>query len=213
MEERIEKLLKEHKATLVGFCQTDDLKTYGEIKCLPYAISIGIKLSDAVLETVTDRPSLIYKHHYRIVNNYLDQLALQVTRFLEDHDYQALPIAATQTIDWEKQLGHLSHRETAKRAGLGWIGRSGLLINPEYGARVRYVSVLTDLELPTDKEIPFGCGDCHRCVTVCPAGAISKDGVDIKKCYQKLQEFSKIRGIGQYICGVCVKVCSGTVPS
>ncbi|HID32287.1 MAG TPA: hypothetical protein EYP24_02795, partial [bacterium (Candidatus Stahlbacteria)] len=171
MEKRIRDFLKDKGATLVGFCQTEGIRTYGEIRLLPYAISAGIRLSETVLETVTDRPSLIYKHHYRTINHYLDQLALRITRFLEDHGYQALPIGASQTIDWERQLGHLSHLEIGRRAGLGWIGRSGLLINPRYGAQVRYVSILTDLELPTVKELPFGCGDCYKCLDGCPARA------------------------------------------
>lgn len=210
MEKRIRDLLRDNGAALVGFCRTEGIRTYGEISLLPYAISVGMKLSETVLETVTDRPSLIYKHHYRTINNYLDQIALRVTRFLEDHGYQGLPIPASQIIDWENQLGHLSHREIAKRAGLGWIGRSGLLINPKYGARVRYVSILTDLELPTVEELEFNCGDCYECLDACPAQAIAKDNIDMKRCYEKLREFSKVRGIGQHICGVCVKVCPGS---
>jgi len=210
MIERIKNSLKNDRVTLVGFTNTRDLETFGEIDLLPFAISIGIKLSDMVLKTVSDRPSLIYKHHYRIINNHLDFAALRLTRFLEDSGHKALPIPASQLIDWERQLGHLSHRDIARKAGLGWIGRSGLLVNPQYGARVRYVSVLTNLELPDAEEIPFGCDDCSCCISACPAQAISKDGVNIRRCYEKLNEFSKIRGIGQHICGVCVKVCPGS---
>ncbi|RKX71223.1 hypothetical protein DRP53_02430 [candidate division WOR-3 bacterium] len=207
MIRKIEELLKRSGIPVFGYAKTEGIKIYGEIEPLPFAISFGMVLSRSILMTITDRPSLIYKHHYRTVNNYLDQVGLRLTELLEVSGYQALPIPASQIIDWENQFGHLSHREIARRAGLGWIGRSGLLIHPKYRAAVRFATVLTDLELPGGKELPFGCGDCFRCLEACPAQAITEDGVDLRKCYQKLREFAKIRGIGQYICGVCIKAC------
>ena len=64
-------------------------------------------------------------------------------------------------------------------AGLGECGRNGLLITPEFGARLRLCKVLTDAPLIPDKPIEFGvkdfCRRCGKCVRACPAGAISSD--------------------------------------
>ena len=174
---------------------------------LSYGISLGLRLSDAILDQLEGGPSLIYKHHYKTINYRLDQVALRIMHHLQQAGYSALPIPASQMVDWESQKGHLSHKWVAKLAGLGWIGRSTLLINPQHGARVRYVTILTDLPLPCGSPLSLDCGGCRSCIPLCPAGAISEKGYDMAACVEKLKEFSSRRGIGVLICGMCVKAC------
>ena len=183
---------------------TKPVETYGP---WPRALVMGYVLSRAVLETVTDRPSLLYKHHYKTVNWLLDQAAERLAHDIEMSGHRSLAIPASQTVDRERRQGHLSHRYLGYLAGLGFRGRSGLLVNPKYGARVRYATILSDLPVDPDQPIDDTCGPCRRCVQVCPAGAISENGVDTDKCYRKLNEFAALPGIGQHICGVCVKAC------
>jgi epoxyqueuosine reductase QueG len=175
----------------------------------PAAVVFGYRLSDDVLETIRDQPTLIYKHHYKTVNWLLDQAAFRLAQRIVASGGRALAVPASQTVDWPNQKGHVSHKRLALEAGLGWIGRSGLLVHPGFGSRARWVSVLTDLEFEPDPKPEPGCGDCADCVSVCPAGAISMDGVDLKLCLAKLKEFAGLPGIGQFICGVCVKACHG----
>jgi epoxyqueuosine reductase len=174
-----------------------------------YGISIGYRLSDAVLETIKDEPTLIYKHHYKTVNWILDQTAERISNIIQGKGKKALAVPASQTVDWELQVGHLPHIIVAREAGLGWIGRSGLLVNPIHGARVRYATILTDLQLISDNPLEGNCGDCRKCIEACPASAITMKNFDKQKCLNKLKQFAAKRGIGQYICGVCVKVCKG----
>ncbi len=65
-------------------------------------------------------------------------------------------------------------------AGLGQLGRHGLLITPWFGPRVRISKVFTDLPLSIDSPIDFGlarfCEVCKKCVDDCPSQAISGDG-------------------------------------
>jgi epoxyqueuosine reductase len=195
---------------IVGFCEVPDQLDILEIEdSFPRAVVFGFRLSASVLGTIKDRPTLIYKHHYKTVNWILDQTAFHLARHIEDQGMRAMALPASQTVDWEKQKGHLSHKALAVAAGLGHIGRSGLLIHPSYGAHVRYASVLTDMEFKVDAQAPTTCGICRKCIEACPAGAITDKGVDLGSCLDKLKEFAKIRGIGQYICGICVKVCDG----
>ena len=72
--------------------------------------------------------------------------------------------------------GELIDVVTAERAGLGFIGRNGLLITKEFGSYVYLGEIVTDLEFEPDKRVPFGCGDCMRCVTACPPSALLGDG-------------------------------------
>jgi len=73
--------------------------------------------------------------------------SLPGARGLEAKGKKALPIPASQIIDWEKKLGHLSHRQVGVHLGLGFYGRNNLLVHPEYGSQLRLVTVLTDWEI------------------------------------------------------------------
>ena len=61
-------------------------------------------------------------------------------------------------------------------AGLGELGRNGLLITREYGPRVRLCKVITDLPLAPDKPVDLGveafCEDCKKCATYCPSRSV-----------------------------------------
>ena len=102
-------------------------------------------------------------------------------------------------------------RAVGRLAGLGWIGRNNLLVNLRYGARVRYATVLTDLELPPDGPVEDGCEPCRKCIAACPGGAIGESPADfdLAKCKRTIDEIKKCANIGSRICGICVKACSG----
>lgn len=207
---RVKEFLKGYNTKIVGFGQLPEDTSLLEIKeSFPQVIVFGFSLSPSVLKTIEDRPTLIYKHHYKTVNWILDQTAYHLVRHIEEAGNRALAIPASQTVDWQAQKGHVSHKVLAVACGLGHIGRCGLVVHPDYGAQVRYASVLTDLEFEPDPLVKTECGTCDKCISACPAEAISEQGVDLTRCLEKLKEFSKIRGVGQYICGVCVKACDG----
>jgi len=178
---------------------------------LPYAISLGVHLSDKILEGVEDGPTPLYFFHYQRVNILLDEMALRITFDIQKQGFDALPIPASQVIDWKRQRGHLSHKHVAKEAGLGWIGRNNLLVNPKFGARIRLVSILTDIPLKLDEPIQRDCGRCRDCIPVCPAGAIVEDPpeFDHMGCYEKVKDLCKERSIRHHICGICIKACPG----
>lgn len=74
---------------------------------------------------------------------------MAVASVIEAEGYRALPIPANLILTEERLLGNLLHKAVARAAGLGWIGRNCLLITPQYGPRVRFATVLTDMPLPT----------------------------------------------------------------
>ncbi|MDH5705714.1 MAG: hypothetical protein OEZ45_06815 [Candidatus Aminicenantes bacterium] len=175
-------------------------------------ISMGKRLLGSVLDEIKDRPTPLYFHHYRQLNFFLDRAAFLLATRIQESRFNALPIPASQMLDWENQKAHLSHKKVGYLAGLGWMGRSNLLVHPEYGARFRLVTVLTDMPLEADRPLRGGCGKCLKCIEVCPAGAIKKKREDFDHwaCFDKLKEFRRQGIVSQHICGVCVKACSGT---
>ena len=174
------------------------------------AICLGKRLLDPVVEDIKDRPTLLYFHHYRQLNFFLDRAAFLVSSRIQDRGFQALPIPASQIIDWDKQKSHISHKIMGRLAGLGWIGRNNLLVNPQFGSRHRLVTILTDMPLEPDEELDRDCGTCMECLKTCPAQAIreNKEDFDHWACFDKLKEFRR-QVVGQHICGVCVKACKG----
>jgi epoxyqueuosine reductase len=174
-------------------------------------IALGKRLLDAVIEEIEDRPTALYFHHYRQLNFFLDRGAFLMASYIQDLGFKALPIPASQITDWEKQQSHVSHKKVGYLAGLGWIGRNNLLVNPDFGSRFRLVTILTDMLLTTDHPLDEDCGLCRACISVCPAKAIQEDvsNFDHWGCFDKLKEFRKSGIVGQHICGVCIKACPG----
>jgi epoxyqueuosine reductase len=177
------------------------------------ALSLGRRLLASVLDDVRDSPTALYMHHYRQVNYLLDRAALLVAGSIQALGYRALSIAASQIIDWERQRAHVSHKKVGQLAGLGWLGRNNLLINPDCGAQFRLVTVLTDMPLEPGAPLADGCGDCRRCAASCPAAAIkeTREAFDHIACFEKLKEFRRAGLVSQYICGICVRACSGSL--
>lgn len=197
-----------------GVCRTGDEKknfslSAGSIEGLDYAVSIAVGLSRRVLDEIVDKPTRLYFHHYRQANSLLDHITTRMAGFIQQKGYDALPIPASQIVDWEKQTAHLSHKRIAQLAGVGWLGRHNLIVHPKYGAMVRLATILTDMPMKPDKELKSGCNDCRKCVTACPASAIKETQVefDHMACFEKLKYFQKQRYVDQYICGICVKAC------
>jgi epoxyqueuosine reductase len=178
---------------------------------LSFGISVGYHLSDAILEGIENQPTPLYFQHYQRVNILLDTIGLILTSTIQDLGYQAMPIPASQIVDWKNQRGHLSHKHVAKAAGLGWIGRNNLLVNEKFGSRVRLVTILTDLPLMTNAPSLNDCGSCRVCLSVCPSGAIAErqEDFDHLRCYEQLRTFAKNLHFSHNICGVCVKACKG----
>jgi len=178
---------------------------------LDKAICLGVRLSESILAEISNAPTKLYFHHYRIVNAVLDQLALKVCNYIQKNKFFALPIPASQILDWQNQKAHLSHKRLGVLAGLGWIGRNNLLVNKSLGSQFRLVSILTNMPLKSDKPGKESCQACHLCIQTCPAGAIKENPSDFEhiKCFEKLKEFQKQKLVDQYICGVCVNACKG----
>lgn len=216
-EQDLKALLKANGATIVGFSEIGERAPAG-FSHLRYAVTIVRRLSDAIVETIDGKPSIMYFHHYRTTNTKLDLLALDAVDFIESKGYSALPIAASQSTNTEKDAyrGVFSHKTAAVLAGLGFIGKNALFITKEYGSKIRLATVLTDM--PLTAELPLiekGCGSCEICKNACPAHAISGNNyeygaprdtiLNARLCSEHMKTYKEI-GRGA-VCGICMSVC------
>src|SRR4030043_1641008 len=171
--EKITPICRQWSTSLFGVADLNLLKKKdillpsGPLDRPPVAISVGCHFPDSILEGIEATPTSHYFHHYQRVNILLDTIGLIVSSTIQEKGYRAMPIAASQIVDWKNQRGPLSHKHLARAAGLGWIGRNNLLVNEEFGAHIRLVTILTDLPLPVDSPLKKDCGSCRDCLSVC----------------------------------------------
>lgn len=191
------------------------------VSCYPRAVVMGIRLLDTLVDMLEDRTdrtgAALYRHNsYDTVNGSLDAMALKVANAIQREGYNALPVPASKRASDELIAGIVSHKLAAHLAGLGWIGKSCLLVTPDHGPRVRWITVLTDAPLnPTGKPMEPRCGKCTECVDICPVHAFTgrpfrddeprEARFDAKACdgyFKKLEA-----GSGPVVCGLCLFVC------
>ena len=87
--------------------------------------------------------------------------------------------------------GGLNDRKAAYDAGLGFVGKNGMLINEDYGSYFFIGQVVHDLGIEADMPLSQTCLSCGACLRYCPGGALNSKGFDIEKC---LSEISQKKG-------------------
>jgi epoxyqueuosine reductase QueG len=217
----IERDILEHGASLVGFADIKMLpiKVAGG---LPRAVSIAVALNPVIIRAIKDGPTLQYYEEYKRVNNLLAGLCERVACILTRAGHRAEAVrATTEKFDPGSLSTRVQHKTIATRAGIGWIGKSALLITEECGPAIRLASVLTDAVFEVGKPVETShCGNCHKCVDRCPAGAIAgpnwtlgnpREAVyDAFACCDTARRLSGRQGIGATICGICINACPWT---
>jgi len=170
-----------------------DLKKF--INMFPYAIVLGAQYGKLGKKASGGRTAL-----------FLEDAAFSIMEYLENQGYRQLIIHTEDEFDPINRLGFMSLKLLAKTAGLGWQGRSLLIISPEYGPLHRLIAILTDLPLQTNQLIKNECGNCRKCIEACPQNALTyvdfndhpnrrEDVLDIKTC------------LGDNGCLLCVLSC------
>ncbi|HEX6219599.1 MAG TPA: 4Fe-4S double cluster binding domain-containing protein [Acidimicrobiia bacterium] len=115
-----------------------------------------------------------------------------VGRFATSDHYQRVRDAAAAVIEAIEHVGgradvlvddnRFVDRAAAVRSGVGWLGRSTMVLTPGHGPWQLFGSVVTDLDLTETKPMRRTCGTCVACIPACPTGAITADGLDARLC-------------------------------
>jgi epoxyqueuosine reductase QueG len=186
----------------------------------PRAVVAGIVLQDCLVDLLQNRDqagAILYRHNcYDVVNQVLDQIAVRIANDLQRDSYLAFPVPASKRTDDQRICSIFSQKLAAHLAGLGWIGKSCMLITPDHGPRVRWVSILTDAPLmPTGTPMEPHCGDCMACVEICPQQAFTgrefspdeprEARFDAAACDRYFRDMEKANGVA--VCGLCLYIC------
>jgi epoxyqueuosine reductase len=202
MKTSLKRELLDHGATVVGIA---DLRGYlsGDISHLDRAVSIGVdrKLNENTLSL-------------------LMILQKRAVRFLKARGHRTLAIPPDSDRKKNTFISKLyslfNHKMAATSAGLGWIGKNGLLISPRYGPRLSLVTVLTDARLRPDAPIERClCGECMLCIEHCPSKAITGSEWSRSSPFVELVKLNTCRDHkaakratdNKPNCGLCINIC------
>jgi len=173
LSEQVKETAHAYGADLVGICKVDRRWLYShrrdgtpvEIPAeFRYAVVMVVRMdAAAILDTPTFRAGTATGVGYSRMAFCIACLA----EFVRNLGYRALPMGNDTALSIP----------LAVDAGLGELGRNGLLITPQYGPCVRLCKVLTDMPLQADRPISFGVGEacktCRKCAEACEVEAIS----------------------------------------
>jgi len=233
MAELVKTVARFYGADLVGICEIDnnwvyshyfDRETgnYGELE-LPYKYAIVMGVEMKWNEGIVESPGFPSSAATALAYSRMAEISAKLAQYIRMLGYPAVPSGndTTQSIP------------LAIDAGLGELGRNGLLVSPEFGARQRICKVYTDLPLQVDQPIDFGlqgfCERCRFCAHNCPVQAIpfgdkslsptsisNRTGilrwtVDVGRCY--LFWTANVAGSQRWNdCSNCVRACPWSAP-
>ncbi|MEB6196075.1 tRNA epoxyqueuosine(34) reductase QueG [Mammaliicoccus sciuri] len=200
-----------------GFEESDiELRTVPKLS-LPsarsiIAIAVGYpnKLKGAPKSVRGDRRGMFARaswgqDYHTIMRNRLDKLSLFLKEKVPDVEIKSM-------VD----TGVLSDRSVAERAGLGFVGKNGFIINEELGTWSYLGEMLVSIPFKPDDPVIDSCGDCNICVDRCPTGALVGNGqLNSQKCISFLtqtkgylkDEYRYKIGNRLYGCDTCQQVC------
>jgi len=183
------------------------------------AMVFGLRYSDDIVEAL---PEAFGEDIWEPMSTSFSEKALDLYSRLGDCLHRFYPSARSCRMDKAQEvqgvtMNNLSQKAIAVLAGIGWMGKSSLLVHPSWGPRLRLGTLLTDAAITPDP--PFHdnrCGDCRVCVDACPVQAIPNTGssvkefmtfgIEVQRCLDHICRYIPQTG-RRHTCGICLKVC------
>ena len=231
MDRDLTPALQEYAAALEldlsGFCPVTklngapaDTRPSVYLETAKSVIAIGYRLNLAPIQHLpASRSAYMLEHDY--ANEHLDRASHKIARFLEERGFASVGFDSGAGFYHEagktpqRFAGDISHKHAAVACGLGTFGLNNLVLNPQWGPRIRLATIVTDAALgcsQTLDENPCPAQECAKCVDICPVHAL--DGwvgeydpqrgwvIDKRRCYDYI--FTTLKG---QRCGLCIKAC------
>ena len=201
-----ENLAKEKGIELIGY--TPVLENY-IFKNLPIVgkntIILGMEMEWDKIKTA---PSVhVSIEAFRVYYD-LGEKTIELTRFLQEKGYK--------TEAHHPFGGKLLFTAHAVAAGLGIMGRNGLIISPEFGPRQRWSAITTDANIPETKKVDLSdmedfCENCGVCIEKCLGGATYEEPIEKKKgsgIYTHIDRSKCMESLlNNNYCSYCLKIC------
>ena len=147
-----------------------------------------------------------YSDEYERINNMLKDIGKEIA-----DKFNGFAFPPTTGVPEEKisevtdYFQHtISHRVVAEHAGIGWRGKSELIITKTLGPAIRLTSVLINIPLIQNKVIESLCGECEACLDVC---SILKNKEQLENYRENCNKFLYSLGLKHHLCGKCIKAC------
>ena len=175
----VKELISELNTRGVDFIKSVDISILSSKENRGYsvAILIGLVLSPDYISSLSEEPILDHSE-FREKEHRADELAEWTADFFISKGYKAFAQSERNLIhgfyDEATKTTPLPHKKIAILAGLGWIGKSNLLVTQKYGSALCMCTVLTNAPLPTENRpmIMPNCGECTVCKDICPRSVI-----------------------------------------
>lgn len=206
-----------------------DLAGFGDVSAglakefahIPRAVSLAVRHPEPAQGIVQAGKVTAYTNRFESIDRRLEQIRKKTVDYFRARGWRALAIPPDTHRPDRRFISRLyplfSHKIAATCSGLGWVGKSGLLVTPEFGPRLSWATVLTDAPLAVcPKPCQTGqCGACRICLNSCPAGAIKDSNwvlaedyrpmIDVAACSRQLEVNHQV--LGEYLCGQCILSC------
>jgi epoxyqueuosine reductase len=211
----IRHILEREGACCVGFADISILEL-PITREYPSGICFAIRHDDAVVDQLPNDE--LWQHMSLSLTEKAGHIYQTIQELLESWGYHHRRIPSTTREDELPDPGEeLPQKTLATLSGLGWVGKSSLLISPRFGPRIRLGTLLTDMPLKGDTPVVQSqCEDCRVCMDACPVDAIKGNSwcqttprselLNLSRCYDYLWSTKPTLGRRQ-TCGICLKVC------
>jgi NAD-dependent dihydropyrimidine dehydrogenase PreA subunit len=207
--EKLQNLITDLNIASYGFLEIKPEQVFKN-KGVPYkfALFITINMDKKIFETA---PSMGAQIEVMRVYGETGNAVNTITKFLRTNGFNAVPN--------HSMGGSIDYCKAGMIAGLGYIGRHGMLMTPENGSCHRSALVYTDIENLADfintkndhSWIEDFCSTCGKCIKKCPTNAIlEKPKIDEYRNVTSINYDKCCDGFKKYGCGICIKECPFT---
>ncbi|MDI3482865.1 MAG: epoxyqueuosine reductase [Candidatus Methanomethylophilaceae archaeon] len=172
LQDSLRAYAKESEISMIGFgpfSKLKDVRKLGDAPFeLPTVVCIGVELPLDAVEDAKNRPSEKLRESYKVANKKMMVVAQGLEEMIRKAGYSTHIIHPADRVNKEDLLGPVSLKSIARICGMGWIGKNGLIVTKDFGPRIRFLAILTDMPL-IEEPLPLKnqCGDCRECINEC----------------------------------------------